>query len=241
MVMGNSQYQNTQPLKKSASDAQEIAQRLEAFGWDVSTAIDLPQDGLETSMASFEKSAVKAEQTLLYYSGHAMQVNGENYIVPVEFDPEEADMTTDLVSLNEAVERLSKSPGQVAVFIDASRDNPMTFEFEGISRQNRPEAADWHFDQGLAELSVGSGTFVAFATAPGHVARDSISGNSHFTKAFLKHIHLQNQDVRTLSVRIRDDVMKATGGSQIPWHYSSLTADFWINGIPPKPPEPDDD
>lgn len=238
MVVGNGQYQHAQPLTNPPNDAREVARRLEQLGWQVSTAIDLPRVGLENSIASFEKQVEGADQAIFFYAGHSMQVNGENFIVPVEFEPKVADLGRDLVSLNAAVDRLATSKAQVAILLDASRDNPLATAFEEAAQQRgNGEMAGVQIGRGLAELPASDGTFVAFATAPGHVAFDGTSGHSPFSQALLKHIDLQNQDVRTLLVRVRNDVVDATGGSQVPWDYSSLVGDFLIY-VPQSEPAP---
>ena len=227
MVIGNGDYEHTSPLLNPPNDARAIGERLAAQGWAVSTAIDLPRAELQEALASFEKRVARADQAIFFYAGHSLQIDGENYLMPVEFEPQSATVERDLVSINDKIARLAAAPGQMAVLLDASRDNPLAIVYHRTSRGRETE--DLHFGLGLAEVPAGDGTYVAFSTAPGHVAFDGTAGHSPFSKAILNHIDLKNQDVRTLLVRVRDEVMTSTGGSQVPWDYSSLIEDFWID------------
>lgn len=250
MVIGIGHYQHATPLSNPPNDARAIAERLAALDWKVETAIDVGEAELEDAIEAFEEQVARSDQAIFYYTGHSMQINGGNYLVPVEFEPSTASIEKDLVSLDRAVERMATSPGQVAILVDAGRDNSLAMAFaqtspEGGKSQN-PEGATGlppgrHFSQGLAEIPVRTGMFVAYATAPGHVALDGSGTHSPFVRALLDHIDLENQDVRTLLVRVREDVFEATGGSQVPWDSSSLTRPFLIHATPTptgSPPTP---
>jgi uncharacterized caspase-like protein len=227
MVIGNGEYEHTSPLINPPNDARAIGERLAVKGWAVSTAIDLPREKLQEALASFEKKVARADQAIFFYTGHSLQINGENYLMPVEFEPQSATVERDLVSINDTIARLATAPGQIAVLLDASRDNPLAIVFHRTSRSRQTEYLQ--IGLGLAEVPAGDGTYVAFSTAPGHVAFDGTAEHSPFSKAILNHIDLKNQDIRTLLVRVRDEVMTSTGGSQVPWDYSSLIDDFWID------------
>jgi uncharacterized caspase-like protein len=227
IVIGNGEYQHTSPLTNPPNDARAIGERLAAQGWAVSTVIDLPRAELQGALASFEKQVARADQAIFFYAGHSLQINGENYLMPVEFEPNSETAEIDLVSINETIARLATAPGQIAVLLDASRDNPLAIVYQRTSR--RREAEELQIGLGLAEVPVDDGMFIALSTAPGHVAFDGSVGHSPFSRAILNHIDLKNQDVRTLLVRVRNEVMTSTGGSQVPWDYSSLIDDFWID------------
>jgi len=134
MLVGNGQYQHATPLANPAGDARAMSERLESLGWHVTTAIDVPAEDFERVAASFEAELVDPEQAIFYYAGHGMQINGENYIVPVEFDPESAELGRDLISLNQTIERFKKADTQLAVFLDACRDNPLAAAYEQATR-----------------------------------------------------------------------------------------------------------
>ncbi|MFT5442344.1 MAG: putative caspase-like protein [Myxococcota bacterium] len=238
LVVGNGDYLHTTPLKSPSQDARVMGEQLEATGWRVTTAIDRPVDELNQALTSFEKEASNADQVIFFYAGHAMQIDGENYMVPVGFEPRTAAIDTGLVSLNQAVESLRSGGAQLAILVDACRENPLTAEFERASVRESSRPAEGkvrtrlRFEPGLAELPGGLDTFVAFATAPGHVAFDGTRDHSPFTRALLSHIAVPGEDIRTVFQKVRRDVVEYTKGSQVPWDYSSLSAGFWINSAP---------
>lgn len=245
MVVGNAEYKHASPLAHPTHDARELGRHLEALGWNVSTAIDLPDEGLTSALDAFEDQVGGAEQAIFFYSGHGMQINGENYIVPVAFNPRQAERDRDLISMSEFIERLQEFDTPIAIFLDASRDNPMTSNFKGVVSRNRRrlqrEGAESDglapvFGIGLAEFPAGQDTFIAYSTAPGHVAHDGLGEHSPFSRALLKFIDRDTQDVTALLLRVRHDVVDSTGGSQVPWDHSSLFAPFWISGKPVNPP-----
>jgi uncharacterized caspase-like protein len=111
MVIGNGDYEHTSPLLNPPNDARAIGERLAAQGWAVSTAIDLPRAELQEALASFEKRVARADQAIFFYAGHSLQIDGENYLMPVEFEPQSATVERDLVSINDAIARLAAAVG----------------------------------------------------------------------------------------------------------------------------------
>ncbi|MCP4038979.1 MAG: hypothetical protein GY733_18720 [bacterium] len=246
MVVGNSRYQHTTPLANPANDARAMSERLSELGWQVTTAIDVPADGLETATALFEREIQNAEQVIFYYAGHGMQIDGENYIVPIEFDPEQAQLQRDLISVSDTIDRFKPARGQLVVLLDACPDNPLAFEYETASRarsrglqlpEGNPTPLRLDFGTGLAELAASAGSFIAYSTAPGHIALDGMGKQSPFTRALLEHMGLRDRDVAAVLVLVRNQVMLDTGGTQVPWDHSSLTESFSINpaGSPDEP------
>lgn len=238
MVVGHSQYEHTAPLPNPANDARAVAGRLAELGWEVILAIDLPVEQLGDKNTEFRHRVANAEQAIFYYAGHGMQVNGQNYMVPIEFDPNDAELQRDLISLNETIDLLKAGDGQLAVFLDACRDNPLALEFEQAHRartrgltlgRGQPASGELRVGTGLAELPASAGTFIAYSTAPGHVALDGEGEHSPFTRALLDHMELRNADVGSVLVLVRNQVVVDTEGAQVPWDHSSLTERFWIN------------
>jgi len=238
LVVGNGQYQHATPLANPANDARVMGERLEGLGWRVTSAVDVPAEVLEQQIASFVEQLPDSEQAIFFYAGHGMQINGENYIVPVEFDPKSAELERDLISMNQMIERFKQTDVQLVVFLDACRDNPLSSEYEKTFRagsrglsfvRDKPKSRDLRFGRGLAELPATAGTFIAYSTAPGHVALDGTGQHSPFVEALLHHIELRNQDVGAIMQRVRNEVVIKTDGAQVPWDHSSLTEKFWIN------------
>lgn len=232
LVVGHAHYEHTSPLASPTADAHAVANKLRELGWEVTAAVDLPRQALEEHAAAFERAATDAAQVLFFYAGHSMEIGGENYIVPVGFDPYKAEIDRDLVSLRETVGRFKHEGRQLAVLVDASRDNPLAYEYQRAIRGRSSGPASHEVGTGLAELPAQAGTFVAYATAPGHVTLDGRGKHSVFTRALLEHMDFRDQDVATVLVLVRDQVVKDTGGTQVPWYHSSLTEPFSINPAP---------
>ena len=171
--------------------------------------------------------------TLLFYAGHGVQVDGENYLIPVDAEiRDELDLrrrTFDLTTfLNEMRGRTN------LVFLDACRDNPQVRSLARSLGKSRSNAVS----RGLSpvETPSGSGSLIAFATQPGNVADDGGGRNSPFTEALLAHIATPGQSVTDMLIKVRKAVMDTTKQQQIPWTSESLLAQFYF--MPEAPPEP---
>ena len=161
---------------------------------------------------------------LLFYAGHGLQVNGQNYLAPVDAKlGDEADLDFETVPLRTILRQMEREVKTSLVFLDACRDNPLALNL-ARNMGTRSTAVG----RGLARVSTGIGTLIAFATEPGNVALDGEGGNSPFTTALLTHIETPGLDIAQLMRRVRRDVMAATSSRQVPWNNSSLTGDFYF-------------
>ncbi len=211
LVIGNSEYRGSGRLENPVRDAQAMSAKLRALGFRVTELKDTNRDQLVKGLSEFARTAAKADLTLLFYAGHGMQVQGVNYMIPIDMslsDPGQASLQA--VPLTQVLEQYL--PGKTKlVFLDACRDNPLiTAGVRGASR-------------GLASMNVSEGTLIAYATKDGQVAADGVgSKNSPFTQALLEHL-ADPSDISVVLRRVREKVMQVTGGKQQPWDYGSLT------------------
>jgi uncharacterized caspase-like protein len=211
LVIGNAAYPGSGRLDNPVNDATAISQKLRAMGFTVTTVTDANRQRLVQAMSQFRRSAASAEVSLLFYSGHGVQVFGKNYMLPTDVDQTDvAQATIQGVSLNEVVENFL--PGKTKlVFLDACRDNPLQ------------RTGDRSVSRGLAPIAVAEGTLIAYATKDGQVASDGTGQrNSPFTQALLEHLS-DPSDIAVVLRKVREKVMRATGGKQQPWEYGSLT------------------
>jgi hypothetical protein len=211
LVIGNAAYSGSGRLDNPVNDASAISQKLRSMGFTVTTVTDANRQRLVQAMAQFRRSAASADLSLLFYSGHGVQIFGTNYILPIDVDQTDvAQATIQGVRLNEVVENFM--PGKTKlVFLDACRDNPLQ------------RTGDRSVSKGLAPISVAQGTLISYATKDGQVALDGVGQkNSPFTQALLEHI-ADPQDIGVVLRKVREKVMQATGGKQQPWEYGSLT------------------
>ncbi len=211
LVIGNGAYLGSGRLDNPVNDANAISQKLRSMGFTVTTVTDANRQKLVQSMAHFRRTAADGDISLLFYAGHGVQIFGTNYILPTDVDQSDpAQATIQGVSLNSVVENFL--PGKTKlVFLDACRDNP-------LQRTN-----DRSVSKGLAPISAAEGTLISYATKDGQTAADGAgTRNSPFTQALLEHLN-DPQDIAVVLRKVREKVMKATGGKQQPWEYGSLT------------------
>ncbi len=223
LVIGNAAYSELQPLANPVNDANGIAAALERLGFEVTLVTDAPRDQLAPVMEAFTAEAEGAETVLFYYSGHAFQQDGQNLLVPSDAalkSPEALTAETWSFS-DDIVARLAGEGRQVLFFLDACRNNPLPLSLRG-------EASG----DGLAKPDTGtgldSGSFVAFATQPGAVARDGTGGNSPFTLAMLENMETPGISISDLMITVRNEVVAETRETQVPWDQSSLRAQFYF-------------
>jgi uncharacterized caspase-like protein len=225
LVIGNSAYRAVTPLPNAENDARGMAEMLGAAGFEVTAAPDLSQDDLRKTVAEFAgKLAAKGPDTvaLVFYAGHGIQVDGENFIVPVDIDPKrEADVPLQAVRLNDVLNTLNSVPNKMRiVMLDACRNNP----FPAINQTT---------GRGLAMVDTKSGapgTFISYSTSPGSEAEDGTGVNSPYTTALMKIAREPGLPIEEAFKRVRVSVNDATQGRQVPWESSSLTTDFRFFG-----------
>jgi uncharacterized caspase-like protein len=226
LVIGNSNYTTVNKLPNPVNDARAVADDLKAAGFDVTMSLDLTQVDMRRAIQSFAaKVAKKGPDTiaLVYYAGHGVQVDGENFLVPIDAKIErEADIAIASVRLADLMNALAGVPSKIRIVIlDACRNNPFA-----TSKQAR----------GLAIVDAPSGSIVAYSTAPGTEATDGAGGHSPYTAAFIEVSKEPRLQIEQLFKQVRLKVNQATNGQQTPWESSSLTANFWF--LPSDEPAP---
>ncbi|MCB1955710.1 MAG: caspase family protein [Rhodocyclaceae bacterium] len=223
LVLGNANY-DFGPLPNVAKDAEALAERLRGFGFQVETATDLDQSQTYNTLLHFLAQAVDAQEVLFFYAGHAIQVNGRNYIVPLDAKVGGNELVFTLVDLRFLTERLDGLSARTKLIIlDACRDNPFSHAANASG--------------GLAEMNAPLGTLVAFSTAPGYTAEDGVGEHSPYMTALLQALDTPDASVEEVFKQVRGLVVKATGGRQIPWESTSLITSFRF-GTPPVAPAP---
>src|SRR5262245_3679211 len=229
LVIGNSAYRSATALPNPANDATAVSAVLTSAGFDVMTVSDLTQGDMRRAIRDFSnKVTAKGPDTvaLVFYAGHGVQVDGENFLVPIDARIErESDVPIETMRLADVMNALAAAPSKIRiVMLDACRNNP----FDAIAKST---------GKGLAIVDAPIGSIVAYATSPGAEALDGSGRNSPYTAAFLKVVKQPELQIEQLFKRMRLLVNEATDGRQIPWESSSLTSDFWFfptSAAPPK-------
>jgi len=155
---------------------------------------------------------------LFYYAGHGMQINGRNYLIPVDAEIDtESDVNFEAVDAGRVLGKMEDAGNNLnIVILDACRDNPFARIFRSVS-------------QGLARMDAPTGSIVAYATSPGSVAADGMNRNGLYTSMLLKHMTTPGLSIEEFFKIVRIDVMNGSGRKQVPWESSSLTGDFYFN------------
>lgn len=218
LVIGNGAYGASGALRNPPHDAADMAEALEALGFEVTLGLDLDRRRMLALIDAFAEAAQGADAALFYYAGHGLQIDARNYLVPVDAVLRSVDdVSTQTVRLDTIAARLAAAPGTKLIFLDACRDNPLA----GLGLPGGAGARP-----GLARVGDAAGFLFAFATQPDNVAEDGAGRNSPFAAALLSHINTPGQDIASTMISVRKDVLAATGGQQVPWENSSLTRQF---------------
>jgi hypothetical protein len=220
LVYGNSKYIAIGELSNPVNDAAAIASLLQTqLHFDVVKAVDADLGQMLRALGDFGNRAKGADIALVFYAGHGIQLNGQNYLLPVTADIRtEIDLRTQTLRLNEIAEVLDASGAKAKLlFIDACRNNPLPMTSRGA------EAL------GLAQQEVSViGTLFAFATAPGHVAYDGDGVNSPFTAGLLLNLGMPGAEIRQVLASVRTEVYKRTNRRQVPWVNEALLDQVYL-------------
>ncbi len=226
LVLGNSKYENTTALANPKNDADAIGTKLEILGFTVIKGLDLTKSGMEKSIRSFVKELPGADVALFFYAGHAMQVDGTNYLIPIDAALEDS-TAIDFETINFSVilNFMNDTNRTSIALLDACRNNPLARNFTRKLGKSRSAFVG----RGLAAPSAGAGQLlIGFATSPGEVALDGEGDNSPFTTALLKHIETPGLEIELMLKRVKADVFDETEGSQSPWNKSALRKEFYF-------------
>lgn len=212
LIIGNQAYKNTSALKNPINDATAIARRLQQLGFKVTLLKDISKDKFKNTLYNFGRSATSAKIALIFYAGHALQINGKNYLLPTDAPnmADEGDIYELINVKNDIMNQISQAKVGI-VILDACRNNPLS---KNIPRSIRGRSVST--TRGLARVgqTVGN-TLVAYATKPGEIAQDGKNNHSPFTQALLANLN-KPVDIRRLFGMIRTTVLKLTHNQQDP-------------------------
>lgn len=219
LVIGNDTY-SIRPLQNAVNDARAMQKALQGSGFRVISRENASKSAMEESISQFLEQIGPGDTALLFYAGHAVQIEGENVLIPVDFESARSiiDAKYKSFSLTPVFSEFKRSRAKtIIVVIDACRTNPV---------------AETHsLKAGLANpTDAGKNTYIAFSTSPGNVAGDNPNGrNSWFTEALADAIAQPSLTLDDVFTRVRLRVESSTGGKQTPWSITSLTSKFYFH------------
>jgi uncharacterized caspase-like protein len=216
LVIGNAAYQYTNPLKNPLNDANAMEATLKDLGFEVKKLANANRSLLKEAINQWGKTLVNYDVALFFYAGHALEIDGTNFLCPVNANPlNRAQVEDETVTMRMVMGWMEESRTKTnIILLDACRDNP----FRSF-RSN---------EGGLANMSAPSGTFIGFAATPGKKASDGDLTNGLYTEAILKAIKTPNQTIDQSFNQVNAYVRNASGGTQVPFKNSSLEADFYF-------------
>ena len=239
LVIGNSAYaacrHASQPGRRRQADRRDAAQgRLHGDrGHPIST-----RSTWARLLDQFTEAAYDADIAVVYYAGHGLQVDGRNYLIPVDAELEKAaQLQTRTIPVEDVLAALPPDPAVGVIILDACRDNPLARTLAAAL----PRAA--RMGAGLAPVQANGlshdagGLLIAYATDPGAVAYDGKDAHSPYTTALARHLATPGLEIQSALTRVRAEVSEATNGAQRPWHNASLAREVFIGGAARRSPE----
>ena len=218
LVIGNGDYRNVSKLPNPVRDADAFEKMLRGVGFEtVEVKRDLGRDAMRRALRDFSDKIREADIAVVFYAGHGIEVNGANYLIPVDAALErDIDVEDETVPLDRVSQVLEPAKRLRLVILDACRDNPFV-------RSMQRTVGTRSIGRGLAKVEVvTTDTLIAFAAKAGSTAEDGKGGNSPYTSALVRHLATPGLDVRLAFGRVRDEVLKSTNSRQEPFVYGSL-------------------
>ena len=231
LVIGIGAYQNVPALVNPTRDAKAVSASLRNLGFDVEERIDPGYTDLKEAVRQFGKRADKADAAVIFYAGHGMQVEHENFLIPVDAQLErERDLLYETLKLDIVLGEAGRAKKVGLVILDACRNNPL---YERVARTFATRGVS--ITKGLAKVdNVPPNTAVAMATRGDATAEDGSGEHSPYTAAILAHLEVPGLELGLFFRSVRDTVLKATSNRQEPYFASSLGAEpFYF--YPPQP------
>ncbi|NCR24921.1 MAG: peptidase C14 [Microcystis aeruginosa BS13-10] len=224
LVIGNANYEEG-ALSNPVNDATDMAKALRELGFEVTLLQNQDLRSMENAIDDFSRQLRKGGVGVFYYAGHGVQVEGENYLIPLKAQLlNEKDARYEAVALGKVLNAMEEARNQVnIIIIDACRDNPFYRRWRSSRRGSNV--------RGLTAVSPPSGIIIAYATREGNTAADGVGQrNSPFTSALLENIKKPNIDVQLMFRRVSTSVKEKTNAVQQPWTEGNLEGDeFYLN------------
>jgi len=222
LVIGNSAYQSLPSLRNPVNDARVMDEALSAVGFEVTRLENATKAQIEAGLSKLTKPRETWAVGLVYYSGHGIQMNGRNYLLPVDAKIDTAtSVGTEGVSVDDVIDQMTRKKFRINIIIlDACRDNPFVSPNRSVGSPFRDISG------GLALIEAPANTVIAFSTAPGKVAADGGGENGLYTAELIRSIGIPRASIETVFKETRLRVIARSGGTQMPWESLSLTEDF---------------
>ena len=227
LVVGNGTYAHIGRLPNPGNDAGDMAAALRRLGFDVTTVRDADRGAMTEALRVFTRASAGADVSLVFYAGHGLEMDGVNYLVPVDAQLErDTDVRFEAIELDDVLAS-TEGAGLRVVILDACRNNPLARSMRRTSaRRSVSRGSFGNLDEGL----LGDETLVAYAAAAGTTADDGTGRNSPYTSALLSYLE-QPLEIGLLFREVRARVLEATEGRQRPHEYASLLGEHYLREL----------
>lgn len=231
LVIGNSKYVHAVALPNPANDAHLIASTLRNAGFEVIEGVDQDNAGMHSLISRFTEQSYDADLAVIFYAGHGMQVDGKNYLIPVDAElTSPAYLKTRTIQIDDFMAALPPDPAVGVIILDACRDNPLARTLAA----SLPKSRSTSLGTGLAPVEAKSdgvgtgGLLIAYATDPGAIAFDGNGVDSPYSTALARHLTEPGVEIQSALTRVRGEVTETTQGRQRPWHNASLGREVFL-------------
>lgn len=216
LVIGNKGYKIS-PLANAVNDANDLAELLKQKNFDVTKVIDGTRLEMRNAVRQFTEKIVQGGVGLFYYSGHGVQVDGDNFLVPIDASFEYKEEVPDVcVSVSSILRFMESSNNRLNIMIlDACRNSP----FKSFSRSG---------EKGMVRVEAPTGSIVAYSTAPGKTASDGTERNGLYTAKLMKYMNVPGLKIEDIFKQVRIEVSNESANRQVPWESNSLMGDFYF-------------
>jgi uncharacterized caspase-like protein len=233
LVIGNAAYKNTATLQNPKNDANDIAASFTRLNFSVRKLIDGTFDDMRRALLQFGREAVGADMAVIYYSGHGMEIGGENWLIPIDAELQsDRDAENEAIALKSAMYQVANGSSLGLVILDACRNNPFAAKMQRSVRARS-------VDRGLVRVEPTDNVLVAYAAREGTVASDGDEKHSPFTAALLDNLETPGLEINFLFRAVRDEVLAVTKREQQPFVYGSLSKQaIYLKGLPAKAQDP---
>ena len=230
-MIGNGAYAHVRALPNPPNDARAIAKSLRDIGFVVTEGIDLDRAAMQATIRDFLREAARAQVAVVYYAGHGVQIDGRNYLVPVDIEFRAGSGMTDaMMDMDTIMAGLDDQVRTNILILDACRNNPMAPQagFRRSSPRHRSRIGAGRAGHARRRLDARCGHADRVRNRAGQVALDGEGANSPFSAALSRHIGTPGLEVQQMLTRVRAEVVAATKSKQVPWSNSSLLGEVYL-------------
>jgi hypothetical protein len=228
LVIGNDSYASVTPLQNARGDAIAIANGLKGVGYSVTLVTDATRSSMNAAIRRFKSQLAGGDEVVIFYAGHAVQIQNVNYLLPIDIAAKSEDgIKDDAVELQRILDDVSSQKAKFTVaVVDACRDNP----FQTVNGRSIGGT------RGLSPTTAATGQMIVFSAGTGQQALDNLGDsdkekNGVFTRVFLKHLKRPGVSIDQMVRDVREEVFtlaKSIGHDQVPAVYDQVVGRFYF-------------